>query len=464
MSQNDFIGGELHRLAKLLMDTGEVSTIFEAEEKLKEYCLGIYVQRDVINSPAYQAALLTAVNTGRRCFLGGVQIAGDLDVPLKISWRRFQTVAEAVQDLQGKVVDILDNSIPLISFSDKLPKGWEGEFGIKPTIRGWSGGVLPVQDKLLLSEKELFTPAGVLAGAIAISEAFQFVRGGNTTVGYRSVGASLWKPARDADWLNADPGPNLVSLPQKLWLIGLGNLGQAYLWTLGFLPYKTNSQMKGDVDIVLQDTDYLEKANDSTSLLTDLSMVGLKKTRAMSEWCKEYGFITSLIERKFTNDFKVNDREPHLALCGVDNAEARANLEKVGFKKIVEAGLGKGVEEFLCFRLHTFPSSKPADVYWGGKLSNIDSEKLIQQPAYQDLHERGVVDQCGLTELAGRSVGAPFVGAIASAFVIAEVLRIVNGGLAVEVVDGDLRSLSILNKVISMQIEQEKFNPGMINV
>jgi len=463
MSQDEITGGKLHRLTKLLMDTGEAATIDEAEEKLKGYRLGIHINRDVLDSPAYQAGLLTIINTGRRCFLGGVLILGDLDIPLKIPWRRFQTVAEAVEDLQGKVVDKLDASIPLISFSENLPGGWEGDFGIKPAIRGWSGGILPIQDQFDFSGKEMFTPAGVLAGALAVSEAFQFVRGGNSTVGHRSVGISLWKPARDADWLNADLGPNLAFLPQKLWLIGLGNLGQAYLWTLGFLPYKAKHKMKDDVRLVLQDTDCLEEANDSTSLLTDLNMVGIKKTRAMSDWCEQYGFQTSLIERKFADDLNANDEEPLLALCGVDNAEARATLEKSGFKRVIEAGLGKGVEEYLCFRMHTFPASKSAVSYWGSKLDKDDAGKLIQQPAYQDLHGRGL-DQCGLTELAGRSVGAPFVGAIASTLVIAEVLRMLNGGDAIEVIDGDLRSLPTLNKVIPIQIKLKAFNPGMIEV
>jgi hypothetical protein len=463
MSQDEITGGKLHRLVKLLMDTGEASTVNEAEEKLKGYRLGIHVDREVLDSPAYQAGLLTIINTGRRCFLGGVLILGDLDIPLKIPWRRFQTVAEAVEDLQGKVVDKLDASIPLISFSENLPGGWGGDFGIKPAIRGWSGGILPIQDQFDFSGKEMFTPAGVLAGALAVSEAFQFVRGGNSTLGHRSVGISLWKPSRDVDWLNADPGPNLSYLPQKLWLIGLGNLGQAYLWTLGFLPYSTDNKMKDNIKFVLQDIDRLEEANDSTSLLTDLSMVGMKKTRAMSDWCEQYGFQTSLIERKFADDLNANDEEPLLALCGVDNAEARATLEKSGFKRVIEAGLGKGVEEYLCFRMHTFPASKSAVSYWGSKLDKDDAGKLIQQPAYQDLHGRGL-DQCGLTELAGRSVGAPFVGAIASTLVIAEVLRMLNGGDAIEVIDGDLRSLPTLNKVIPIQIKLKAFNSGMFEV
>lgn len=189
----------------------------------------------------------------------------------------------------------------------------------------------------------------------------------------------------------------------------------------------------------------------------------MKKTRAMADWCEQYGFQTSLLERKFANDFHINNDEPRLALCGVDSAEARATLEDAGFKRVIEAGLGKGTEEYLCFRMHTFPASKAAKAYWAQPISDGDAERLIRQPAYQDLHGKGL-DQCGLTELAGRSVGAPFVGAVASAIVIAEVLRIVNGGDVIEVIDGDLRSLPILNKVVPNQIRLESFNPGMVKV
>ncbi len=463
MSQEEIGASKLHRLAKLLMDTGEAASVTDAEEKLKRYRLGIHVNSDILDSPAYQAGLLTAINTGRRCFLGGVFVSGNLDVPLKVPWRRLHTLAEAVQDLQGTLVQNLEPSIPLISFSDTLPNGWVGDFGIKPAIRGWSGGVLPFQDQFDFSGKETFTPAGVLSGALAVSEAFQFVRGGNSIVGYRSIGLSLWRPSRESDWLSADLGPDLQFLPQNLWIIGLGNLGQAYLWTLGFLPYKTENKMKADVRLVFQDTDCLENANDSTSLLTNLNMVGMKKTRAMADWCEQYGFQTSLLERKFANDFHINNDEPRLALCGVDSAEARATLEDAGFKRVIEAGLGKGTEEYLCFRMHTFPASKAAKAYWAQPISDGDAERLIRQPAYQDLHGKGL-DQCGLTELAGRSVGAPFVGAVASAIVIAEVLRIVNGGDVIEVIDGDLRSLPILNKVVPNQIRLESFNPGMVKV
>jgi len=53
--------------------------------------------------------------------------------------------------------------------------------------------------------------------------------------GKRHAGLSLWRPG--ADWLVPDQDePTLQYLPSQLWLIGLGNLGQAFSWSLACLP------------------------------------------------------------------------------------------------------------------------------------------------------------------------------------------------------------------------------------
>ena len=106
----------------------------------------------------------------------------------------------------------------------------------------------------------------------------------------------------------------------------------------------------------------------------------------------------------------------------------------------MEAGLGRGVQEYLTFQLHTFPASRSARTIWGGKDSaNEEIQTLIQQPAYQALAKQGV-DDCGLVTLAQRTVGTPFVGVVASTLVIAEALRLLHGGSLYEVMDGDLRA------------------------
>ena len=65
----------------------------------QSYRPSIVVGPDVGSSATKQAALLTAVNTGRRCFLGGVEVHGLSDAELLIPWRDCRTIAQAVADL-----------------------------------------------------------------------------------------------------------------------------------------------------------------------------------------------------------------------------------------------------------------------------------------------------------------------------------------------------------------------------
>ena len=438
MKNIETLGDELNRTLKMMLDSGEAASIEEAQLVFEGYRLQIHIGGDVASSPTLQAALLTAVNTGRRCFLGGVKVIGDTDVDLMIPWRCCRTLSDAVLDLQGETSDAFDNSSPQIFIGDADSTISFNEFAVRATFNGWRGGVVPMEDNFRLDERQQFTPAGVLAGSLAVSEAFQFVRGRNALAGYRAVGLSLWRPDSEASWLEEkENGPALELLPSRLWLIGLGHLGQAFLWTLGFLPYSNSSE----VSLVLQDFDTLVAANDSTSPLTNKKIVGRKKTRAMADWCEERGFRTSINERLFAPNFKIDGEEPRIALCGVDNEQARAALEDVGFARVIEAGLGRGSDEYLAFQIHSFPSQKKARQIWNNDSSIENAKSAIsEQPAYQDLAGKGA-DKCGLTMLADRAVGASFVGAYASALVIAELLRTIMGLHRYEVIDGTLKTL-----------------------
>jgi hypothetical protein len=448
-------GDALHRTVKLALDTGEASNIEEAERLFAGYSLLLEVGPDIARSPTLQAALLTAVNTSRRCFLGGVQVVGKLDVTLRVPWRHCRTLAEAIVALQGKIVAAPDPSLPRIIFGDVENTIRNSSFAVRATFDGWTGGVIPLEDTHRLAEQQEFTPSGVLAGAISVSEAFQFVRGSNVQAGRRAICLSLWRPEEETTWQRpSNAGPSLEILPSRLWLIGLGHLGQAYLWTLGLLPYADPK----DVQLVLQDFDALVPANDSTSLLTTHTLLSEKKTRAIAHWCEERGFQAAIYERRFRDNFRVDGDEPSIALCGIDNALGRSALEGVGFHRVIEAGLGWGTEEYLAFQVHTFPALRSARERWGGVAEGNAAEKLLSSPAYQSLAAAGL-DQCGLAMLAGRSVGASFVGAATAAIVIAELLRMVMGEHRYEVIDGTLRSLKS-RKAIQHEGPNAPFNHG----
>ena len=433
------ISDSINRMVKLAMDTGEAESLEDAEKLFMGYRLAVSVGDDVGKSKTHQAALLTIVNSARRCLLGGVEVEGIAGMDLLVPVPAYRSLEDAVSRLGGRVVDSVSPDTPLVVIGNARAKD-HSRFAIRATFDGWAGGILPLRsDEMRLGESQEFTPAGVLTGALAVTEAFQFLRRNHPAAGRREVGLSLWRPGMN--WRNgAACGPVIERLPASIWLIGLGNLGQAYLWTLGLLPYAAASE----VQLVLQDSDTLALSNDSTSLLTTPALIGIRKTRAMADWAEQRGFKTAIVERRFDSDFQVDKDEPTLALCGVDNELARRALEDVGFDRVIEGGLGGGTHDFLGFRTHVFPGTRKARDVWN--CANSRSEIRTDLPAYERLAASGL-DRCGLTQLAGRTVGAPFVGATAAAIVISEAIRTVIGAHSYDLIDGHLRDLKHLTVV-----------------
>jgi len=448
-SRNELHDG-LNRMVKMALDTGEATTLHQAHELFSRYRLHVALGEDAAKSASHQAAALTAVNTGRRCFLGGVTVSGPLSSPLLVPWRNCRSVGDAVRDLQGHTVTEQAPSVPTLLIGDATPEAMHAPLHLRATVDGWTAAVAPIGGRLPDRSFE-FTPAGVLAGALGVSEVFQFLRGTNPAAGGREIGLSLWKP--EQLFRNAERGPSVTHLLARLWLIGLGHLGQALLWTLGLLPYADAKR----VGIVLQDFDELVEANDSTSMLTNMTLIGQRKTRSMAAWCEQRGFRTTVVERRFAANFTLASDEPAVAVCGVDNPHARAALEDVGFARIVEAGLGAGPSEYLAFQVHSFPARKSARARWDRMPTAESSASVLDRPAYRALRHDGL-DECGLVQLAGRTVGAPFVGAVASTLVTAELVRIAQGFHRYDLVDGSLRSLDSLTAISALPCSP--FNPG----
>jgi hypothetical protein len=180
----------------------------------------------------------------------------------------------------------------------------------------------------------------------------------------------------------------------------------------------------------------------------------------MAEWAEGRGFNATLVERRFPGGLKIGGDEPRLALGGVDNPQARAAYEDAGFDWIVEAGLGPGPKEYLAMRIHTFPASTTARQKWGS-ANGFAAVDVKSNPAYQRLSKNGM-DDCGLVQIASRTVGAPFVGTVAATLVISEVLRLLNGGPTTEVIDMTLRHMESREVVTSTRGVKD-FNPGFTN-
>jgi hypothetical protein len=227
----------------------------------------------------------------------------------------------------------------------------------------------------------------------------------------------------------------LSYLPASLWLIGLGNLGQAFAWLVACLPYANRNK----VELTLQDHDLIADSNDSTSLLSSLPLVGTKKTRVVGSWLEAAGFKTALEERRFGPWTLRGPHDPAVAFCAVDNAPTRADLGSAKFELVVEAGLGAGPGGFRNFSLHTFPSSRRPDQIWRREDAGHTID-VSAMPAYSALQKSGL-DTCGLAQLASRTVGVPFVGLIAAALAASELLRRLHGANGVELASGSALNL-----------------------
>lgn len=439
---NGDIVDRLPRAAKLFIDDGRADSVEAAIETLTRFRVHLHIGEAAARSPTHQATLLTAIACARRCLLGGVTVDGDLDVPLATRVGSGATLGAAAI-AAGAVMGIRsDAATPLVTVGsatarDAVAVACPG-FAIRTTFDGWRAGITPASETTGLSESREFELAGALAGALAVAEVFAHLDG-DILAGIAPKGMSLWDQDAGADWLDAaSDGPEPTELPADLWLIGLGHLGQAFLWAIALLPYVDTSAVR----LWLQDTDAAGGSTFSTSVVTEPADAGRPKTRICAEWAEARRFKATLIERRFGPDLRVADREPALALCGVDNPDARRILDGAGFAMAFEAGLGSGAGDFRLIRTHSFPAERGSQAVWPTSVDPSRKTGLEAKAAYGKLAADGELDACGLTRLAEVAVGAPFVGMAAAAILVAQVLRAIAGGGRPVVANVDLRTLA----------------------
>jgi hypothetical protein len=434
----------LGRTLKLELDSGRARSKEEAEEIVRSYILQVDVGPGVETSRSRQAALLTVINAARRAFPGGVHVRVGADPQLSIPWAGGRRLGDAVAWYGGTLVRDLAPPRTTIVLGDG-PEFERGAPVLLPTFNGWSGGVVQKRADRLAEELD-FPLAGVLAGGLAVSEAFQAQRG-DAVAARRELGFSLWDPR--ISWGDAAAvGESWSYLPQRVWLLGLGHLGQAHAWALGALPYAT----PGEVTVMLQDTDHIVPANADTGLLVAQDSATEMKTRLVGRRLEELGFETRMSERRFDEQTRRAPEEPGLALSGFDRPEPRRALESAGFDKIIDLGLGGGPVHYLDLLLHSFPSSLTAADAFTSRDGATD-QAVADLPAYQHwaakLAAQGALTEeeirCGMLEVAGRTVGAAFVGAVAASFTLAEAVRFLCGGPLYEVLSVSLRSPSYID-------------------
>lgn len=455
---------DIGRTLKIELDDGRATSREDAERIAKSYRIGIRLGRGFETSCTATAAALTAINSAARAFRGGVFVEADTDVVVTHGWGLGRPLPAVLEALGASCVEYLPNDLPfVISIHEPgtpSPAPTEARV-LYATWDGWAAGVV-LDSEHRRGEDDDQPLAGALAGALAVSDAFQSLRG-LAVADRRSIGISLWRP--ELDWLDAEArGPAIDVLPQKLWILGLGHLGQAYAWSLGCLPYPADALTVG-----LVDPQFVVKANVDTGLLTSADHVGSRKTRVVATALEARGAQTLIVERRFDHDFKRTPDEPAVALAGFDSPGPRRLLEGAGLARVVDAGLGGGPQQYVEMLIHVFPSGLSAvAAFEDSGATNAD--ELLDRPAYATelarLEAGGLSNEaarCGVIEVAGRTVGAAFVGAIASTFVVADELRALADGPRYEVISLSLRSPEYM-EAIPNSAPGPYVNPGFVRI
>ena len=428
----------------------------KAKEILSSLKLYINCGQDIYKSKILQAALLTAVNTGSRAFLGGVYVYIPANVECLIDWPRAKALDKIVKSLGGNIVD------KNIDIEEAIYIGQEkGKTDCYRVIANeWQGGLLVPGDKIELPlncfDAKLCC-GGIAAAAITVGLMFLKKTTIDSLALLESRGISLWKP--DLNWYdNESGGPKLKYLPKKYWALGLGHLGQAYLWNINFLPYKNTSE----IIIYLQDADKIIKANIDSGLLTNKGSVDKLKTRICQKFLEQRGFQTRVIERKFDKYFKVNkiENEPLVALCGFDNPESRMALENSGFDYIVNCGLGATLDSFYDIIVDSLPNPE----FYKLLTTQANIKTDIKHKTVNKILNEESKDICGILNIANKAISTSFVGALASSFVLGDILRGLNGGNRYIKTNCNLRDISRIKVTNQIPYKNELATNGYLNV
>ena len=398
---------QIARLAKILVDSENIS-FDEAQDRLRALTLEVIVGPEAA-SPAAHAAILTAVSVASRTFIGGVRMRGAIEQPLNSALPlKAGSLAEAAVQAGASVFDGHPSRRIFVGTSGVPTEAWS----VSPWWNGWVVGTAkPGEARWDAGDNPL---PGIAAGALAVGAAFEVERGHchglHTEVNLWPVGAG-----------EVAPHFAEVFLPGAIWLIGLGNLGQAFLWTLAALPYANPA----NVSLVLQDYDKISEENWATSVLVKEEIYGVLKTKIAEQWALDKGFDVRRVDRRLLSSDRLDNSDPRLALSGVDKVEARKLMAKVGFDCIIDAGLGRTASDFDRYRVTVFDHIRSIDRHFAEQKDEPIEEAILEGKAYQRLEAE--IGRCGTVEIGGASVAAPYVSALAAAVATSRAIAVASG-------------------------------------
>ncbi len=399
------------RITKALTDGAHVNSFAEAEARLDAVSVAVLLGEEQMNTRAGQAATLTALATARKCF-GRVTLVVDGDATLLSTLPLGTTMRHAAHALGAQI----ENHVPQQT-THSICIG--DEYGICWTVHCWWDRWLAgtrATDRKVTGDSRVAL-AGVFSAALAIRQVFACVLA-NRTLRPQDATVDLWEP-----WSPADPdltGPTSFDVPDRLWFLGLGHLGQGFIWNLCLLGVSGGNA-------VAQDDQMIGAENEATSLLVLPNDLPSKKTRLAARWLEACGWQTDIIERRHHGDIAVGQEDPPYLLCGLDRLQPRLTMAEQGFEYMIDAGLGHSAHDFEGIQIRTIAKGQSIDGLWDETAlthHGTPPTQLTENLAYAELESR--IGSCGIVSFAEASTAVPFVGAATGALVITQAIRLAS--------------------------------------
>ena len=416
-------------------------------ELMQNASLSLVAGQELNNSIPLQVAFLSALNAGRRTFLGGIKCYLDRNTPnlLPIKGKRFSDLVE----LYGGE---LSNERPSLKDSKLV-------FGMAPPdvnsieviCSGWQGGVNFYDSRRneIPASTSNVALGGVIGASLGLFYSFNKQFSIVENLLELPTGISLWDLSAGQDW--HDPiyeGPADLNMPKNLWTVGLGHLGQAYLWTLG-LMFDSNRNCQ----IALQDNDLVDFENIGSQILCKQDDIGFPKARVCSKFLSEIGFSTQIIEKPFLKEDQEqlwSDQYKFL-LNGVDNIETRRIIDSSRFKLFLDGGTNGKLELFDSFTFRNFGvMSKSPSELWKDNGKN-------QEILHKNLYER-IEKEFGCGNLINKGISTPFVGLFGATILISELLRSLNKGLSYSSISVQMRDLESIRFISKSHYDTRLYN------
>ncbi|MDD2305195.1 MAG: ThiF family adenylyltransferase [Prolixibacteraceae bacterium] len=411
----------------------------DAIAKMNQSSIYLLADESIKNSFSIQLAFLTAVNISHRVFLGGVicQIPQNTPNLLKLDSSNFNDLVSKFGGVNS-LVDPTKKDIKILFGIECFD-----EFCVESISSGWRGGVNFFNQKRIVLEetnsKISFGP--IVSASLVCYDAFCKVFQINADGIDLNFEISLWNLNSGEDWHKSEnEGPEKPYLPRNIWTLGLGHLGQAYLWTLGFMPFENLNQ----VQVLLQDADIVQPENIGSQVLCFEENIRKPKTRACMNFLEGLNFRTQIIEKPFIKgDCEQEWAENYpFILNGVDNVKTRKSINKASFKLFIDGATNGQFDLFDSFTMRNISFiQKDPDSIWP---QENEDEVIFLKNLY---HKYEKEHTCG--KLANIGISTPFVGLFSSTIIVGELIRSLNQGRRYSIVSLQMRNLNSMEAIES---------------